>query len=82
MPALGTLSSERLPVYHRLDLRASRSWRLRGGELELFFDVQNVYDRENVAGFDLGIDDEGTGITLPEEHWPGIFPSVGISFEF
>ena len=34
------------------------------------------------AGFDLGIDDEGTGVTLPEEHWPGIFPSVGISLEF
>ncbi len=82
VPALGTLNSERLPVYHRLDLRASRSWRLRGGELELFFDVQNVYDRRNVAGYDLGINDEGTGITLPEEHWPGIFPSVGISLAF
>lgn len=82
VPVLGLRNSERLPVYHRLDLRASRSFKLRGGELELFFDVQNVYNRENVAGYDLGIDDDGAGITLPEEHWPGIFPSVGISFEF
>lgn len=82
VPVLGMLNSERLPVYHRLDLRASRTWRLRRGELELFFDVQNVYDRQNVAGYDLGIDDEGTGITLPEEYWPGIFPSVGIYFAF
>ena len=44
--------------------------------------MQNVYDRQNVAGYDLGIDDEGTGITLPEEYWPGIFPSVGIYFAF
>ncbi|MEO7795899.1 MAG: TonB-dependent receptor [Thermoanaerobaculia bacterium] len=82
VPVLGDLNSERLPAYHRLDLRASRSWRLRGGVLEFFIDVQNLYDRNNVAGFDLGIDEEGLGITLPEEHWPGIFPSVGISFEF
>lgn len=82
VPVLGTRNSKRLPVYHRLDLRASRGWQLRGGELEVYFDVQNVYARENVSGFDLGIDDDGTGITLPEEHWPGIFPSVGISFEF
>lgn len=81
-PALGTLNSERLPTFHRLDLRASRSWRLRGGECVLFFDVQNVYDRQNVAGYDLSLADEGDGIRLVEEHWPGIFPSVGISFEF
>ncbi len=82
VPELGELNSERLPAYHRLDLRASRSWSLRGGDLELFFDVQNVYDRNNVAGFDLGIDEEELRLTLLEEHWPGIFPSVGISFEF
>lgn len=82
VPVLGSLNSERLPVYHRLDLRATRSWRLRAGELELYFDIQNVYDHDNIAGFDLGIDDQGAGITLTEEHWPGFFPSVGVSFEF
>jgi hypothetical protein len=79
---LGPLYSERLPVYHRLDLRASREWRLRSGRLQLFADLQNVYNRRNIAGFDVTLDEE-TGELLQEpEAWPGIFPSLGLSWEF
>jgi outer membrane receptor protein involved in Fe transport len=78
----GPLRSERLPDDHRLDLRASRSWQTARGRWTLFFDVQNVYDRQNLAGFDLAVDeDEGT-VELEEEHWPGLFPSVGFLWEF
>lgn len=78
----GPLRSERLPDYHRLDLRASRSWRTRSGRWTLFFDVQNVYDRRNLAGFDLALEeDEGT-VELEPERWPGLFPSVGFVWEF
>lgn len=77
----GPLRSERLPDYHRLDLRASRSWELRRGRWTLFFDVQNLYDRKNLAGFDLSLEeDEGT-VELEQEHWPGLFPSLGIVWE-
>ena len=54
----GRLNSERLGVYHRLDLRASHRVPLSRGSLLLFLDVQNVYDRANDAGFDVTIDDE------------------------
>jgi len=78
----GRLNSERLPPYHRLDLRASRSWERRRGRLTFFVDVQNVYDRQNLGGFDLQVDaDEGV-LDLAQEHWAGIFPSLGISWEF
>jgi outer membrane receptor protein involved in Fe transport len=78
----GPLRSERLPDYHRLDLRASRTWQTARGRWTLFFDVQNVYDRQNLAGIDLAVDeDEGT-VELEEEHWPGLFPSVGFLWEF
>ena len=78
-PALGKLNSERLPVYHRMDLRASREWQIRSGRLTFFLDLQNVYNRENAAGFDLEVDEEGI---VPEpESWPGFFPSVGITWE-
>jgi outer membrane receptor protein involved in Fe transport len=78
----GPLRSERLPVYHRLDARASRRFDLRRGTLTLFLDVQNLYDRENRAGFDVELDDEGAAVRTEDEDWPGIFPSLGVAWEF
>lgn len=80
--ALGPLHGERLSIYHRLDLRASRSWRVGRGELTFFLDVQNLYDRSNPAGFDAEIDEETGTLVLAEEGWPGVLPSVGVSWEF
>lgn len=78
----GRLNSERLPTYHRLDLRASRSWERRGGRLTFFVDIQNLYDRQNLGGFDLQVDSDEGSIEVVKEHWPGIFPSLGITWEF
>jgi outer membrane receptor protein involved in Fe transport len=78
----GALHSERLPVYHRLDLRASRTWALRKGRLTFYVDVQNLYDRENLAGFDLAVDEDEGVAELEPEHWPGLFPSLGVLFEW
>lgn len=82
VPELGRLNSERLPVYHRLDLRASRNWRWRRASIDLFVDIQNVYDRRNVGGFDFDVDDESGALLADAESWPGILPSVGVSLEF
>ncbi len=82
VPVLGAPYSDRLPDYHRLDLRASRRWTLGSGLLVLFLDVQNVYDRENVAGFDFEIDEEAGTLDPNAEDWPGILPSLGVSYEF
>lgn len=82
VPELGRLNSERLPVYHRLDLRASRNWRWRRASVDFFVDVQNVYDRRNVGGFDFDVDEESGALLADSESWPGILPSVGVSLEF
>lgn len=79
---LGRLNSDRLPAYHRMDLRASREWERPSGRLTFFVDLQNVYDRSNLAGFDLDIDDEAGVLLKMREDWPGIYPSVGVSWEF
>lgn len=80
VPVLGRLNSKRLPIYHRLDLRASREWQLRSSRLTFFLDLQNVYNRKNIAGFDLEV---GEDEIVPEpENWPGFFPSLGISWDF
>lgn len=81
-PVLGPVNGERLPDYHRLDLRASRRWTLGATELSFYLDVQNLYDRENPGGFDIQIDpDEGT-LESDTEAWPGLLPSLGVTVEF
>jgi outer membrane receptor protein involved in Fe transport len=82
VPVLGPLNSEGLPDYHRLDLRLSRRWELGWGRLTAFADVQNLYDRQNVAGYDLDLDEEAGVVVADEERWPGFFASAGVSWEF
>ena len=81
VPVLGPLNSERVSDYHRTDLRASREFGA-GGRLVFFLDVQNVFNRKNVAGFDFEIDEVAGTINAEKEYWAGILPSVGITYEF
>jgi len=85
---IGTFYAERLPDYHRLDLRLSRRTPLGRGHLTLFLDVQNVYDRDNARGIDVDetrfrVQPDG-GVTVDYEtvEWLGILPSFGVSWEF
>ena len=82
VPVLGARNSERFPNYHRLDMRLSRRWLKPKLGVELYMDVQNVYDRRNVAGFDIEIDDESGELEKIEEEWAGILPSIGVTFRF
>lgn len=81
-PVIGPRNAERLPNYHRLDARVSRKWPVRFGSLTVFGDVQNLYGKRNVAGFDLEVDDATGDVFLKKERWPGFFASVGFSLEF
>jgi hypothetical protein len=81
-PVLGPLNSDRLDPYHRLDARASREFRVGRGRLDLFIDVQNVYDRDNLAGYDIEIDEATGAIERTPEYWTGILPSAGVTYEF
>lgn len=86
VPVLGPLLGERLPEYHRLDVRLSRRFELPIGGLEAFAEVQNLYDRHNLRGFDLDFavaEDGVTPIVLRQaEAWGGIFPRLGIRWTF
>ena len=44
-------NSDRLPAYHRLDLTAQYDFRLNRAKSSIGVSVYNVYNRENVAGF-------------------------------
>ena len=72
-------NSERLPPYHRVDVRVTRHFRLGGGRLSVFADVFNVFDHRNprVADPDLVPAFGGRFDTfLPR------LPSFGATWEF
>ena len=84
VPRLGPLYGERLPIYRRLDVRASRRFHLRRGELRLFVDVQNLTDARNVRGFEISFEtaDGEVRVVKDEELWSPVVPSVGVRWAF
>ena len=42
-------------------------------------DVQNLYDRANVGGLDIEVDEDE--LVIEPEPWPGYFASAGIALE-
>ncbi len=51
-PIYGDLNSERLPVYHKLDVRADRTFRFASGwEMDFYGEILNLYGRQNVTGY-------------------------------
>ncbi len=85
--AFGPLNAERLPAYHRLDVRATRAFRLRHGSLEVFADLFNVYDRRNRASYHysaryLGGSEVTTVRTNGGEEMLPFLPMVGLRYRF
>lgn len=85
---VGRFYSERHDDYFRLDFRASRTSKLGPGELTLFADIRNLFDRENPRGIAI-VDPEyrtrpdgSVEVVFPTEYWLPILPSFGISYRF
>jgi outer membrane cobalamin receptor len=82
--ANGPIYDLRLPDYHRLDLRATRRFHTKRGEVRAFLDVFNAYDRTNLVGYDHSLTIAGatlTDVRKPREQLP-FLPSAGVSWEF
>ncbi len=75
-PIDGPLLSQRLPTFAQLDLRVDRVWRRRSGIWDLYLDLQNATNRDNVEGVTYSMDYSQRYYTtgLP------IFPSLGIEY--
>lgn len=50
-PLYGDTNSERLPAYHRLDLRVDRDFVYDRFLLDTYMEIGNVYNRKNIAGY-------------------------------
>ncbi len=80
----GPAYGERLPDYHRLDLRATRRWQLKRSEVRAYLDIFNAYDRVNSYGSINDVTVQGTNVTVtqrPRELLP-FLPSIGAAWDF
>lgn len=90
-PIYGDLNSQRLPDYHRLDFRAEYTSPKSWGYWKFYADILNLYNQENVEGYDYtpngkdlvdtppGYSDE---VPVSEDTSLGIFPSIGFEIQF
>jgi hypothetical protein len=81
----GPLNSERLPAYHRLDLRATRRFQLRRGVLDVYVDLFNAYNQQNLRSYDYGLrylNQRNMYVREPDEEMLPFLPSIGFRWEF
>ena len=81
----GALNSDRLPAYHRLDLRVTRSWAVKKGTLDVYLDLFNAYDQQNLRSYSYGTDFVGNDlkwVRWPDEELLPFLPSIGFRWEF
>jgi hypothetical protein len=71
-------NSQRVGINHGLDLRVSRRWQYERSSLNLYLDIENVYNRKTLEPPDWNQTDNRA------EQPPslGIVPSLGVSVEF
>ncbi len=78
VPLNGPRNGGRLAAFHQLDLRLDKVWALRYVKVNLYADVQNVYNRRNVEGtqYSYHFQEKRNVAGLP------ILPTVGARLEF
>ena len=86
VPIVGPRNAERFPYYQRVDVRVGRFIPTASGQLRIFVQVLNVFDRDNpccVTDFDFDSKPDGTvAVTPTYDTWLPRLPSVGIAWEF
>jgi hypothetical protein len=81
----GPLYAERLPAYHRLDLRATRTFQLRHSTLRAFVDVFNAYGHDNVLSYSQSPQRAPDGSIIAIRQADTLFPflpSAGLIWDF
>jgi deoxycytidine triphosphate deaminase len=71
-------STERLPAFHRLDVRVDRKFRMFGRSTSLFADIHNVYNHRSVIEYSWNQKTR----ELHAEKQLRLLPVIGINIEF
>jgi outer membrane receptor protein involved in Fe transport len=71
-------ASERLPLFHQLDIRVDKRWKFKDWQLSAYLDVQNVYNSQNAEGLQYSFN------YAARQYISGlpILPSIGLRGEF
>ena len=75
------LFDQRYSVYHALDARVSRDIDLQRGNLKLFLEVTNLYDRQNECCTEYSLSADGELVSR-NAHWLPLVPSLGFVWTF
>ncbi|MDH5621757.1 MAG: hypothetical protein OEY74_06725, partial [Gammaproteobacteria bacterium] len=83
MPA-DELNTLRYSVFHALDIRVSRKFAVRRGDLTAFLEVSNLYNRENPCCTEYSVATTPAGPVLVEDeaYWLPLVPSLGVVWRF
>ncbi len=76
-PLQGEPFSERLPLFHQLDIRVDKRWQMKGWKLSAYLDVQNVYNNAAAEGvvYNYNFSQKQLQTGVP------IIPSIGLRGE-
>jgi hypothetical protein len=77
VPLQGKPFTDRLPVFHQLDLRVDKRWQFRAWALSAYLDVQNVYNHAAAEGYVYSFDYSKRGYQTGVP----IIPSIGLRGE-
>jgi TonB family protein len=77
LPSYGAVNSERNPMFHQLDVKVEKAFRLGALTLSPYLEVQNVYNAKNAEGYTYNYDytkrEQASGL--------GLFPNLGVRGE-
>jgi TonB family protein len=71
-------NSERLPLFHQLDIRVDKRWKFKSWQLSAYLDLQNVYNYANAEGISYNFNYTARQYVsgLP------ILPNIGLRADF
>jgi hypothetical protein len=81
VPDYSRLNAERVPAYHRLDVRVDRRFAFEGWNAVVYLDIQNIYDRTNIFGYEYTEDPSASDNRRVVEN-VGLLPNFGFSVEW
>jgi outer membrane receptor protein involved in Fe transport len=77
----GAYNSARYPAYHKLDVRLDRKFAFASWTLNVYLDLWNLYNRQNVLDYAYKVDSRGIITETPRYDF-GVLPIVGMSAQF
>ncbi len=81
----GPLNALRLPSYHRFDFRLTRNFFIKSNVLQVYLDVFNLYNRQNLRSYSYGVSVSDGRVFVSQfggEELLPVLPSLGVRWEF